>query len=56
MTAPVNDSPFLASLTKPLIVADFGVSFSENPGRRKTKNIRIKNKILLLIKCVYSGF
>jgi hypothetical protein len=42
MTAPVRVSPVLASLIKPLIVADFGVSFSENPGSKKTKNIRIR--------------
>ena len=31
MTAPVSDSPVEASLIKPLIVADLGGVFSENP-------------------------
>jgi hypothetical protein len=49
MTAPVSVSPFLASLTKPLIVADFDVSFFENPGSRKNKKIKFNKKALLVI-------
>jgi hypothetical protein len=51
MTAPVSVSPVLESLIKPLIVADFGVSFSENPGRMITdEKISINKQILVLIQ------
>jgi hypothetical protein len=51
MTAPVKVSPFLESLTKPLIVAVFTVSPSEKHhlGKRlKKKNINIQ--ILVVIQ------
>jgi hypothetical protein len=53
MTAPVSDSPVLASLIKPLIVADFDVSFPEIPGCRITdKKTNIKTEILVIIQSI----
>jgi hypothetical protein len=51
MTAPVNVSPFLESLTKPLIVAVFRDSPSEkhHPGMR-VKKTNINIQILVVIQ------
>jgi hypothetical protein len=51
MTAPVRDSPVLASLIKPLIVAVFEVSFSEIPDCKITEEkISINKQILVVIR------
>jgi hypothetical protein len=52
MTAPVNVSPVLPSLIKPLIVADFGVPYSsERPGRKITdEKININKQIFFVIQ------
>jgi hypothetical protein len=53
MTAPVNDSPFLASTTKPLIVNGLDVIFSENPGHEINEKKVIKAVNSFTIKMLY---
>jgi hypothetical protein len=53
ITAPVNVSPFLASLTKPLIVADFVGSLSERLDCKNTEEkMSINRQILVLIQYI----
>ena len=56
IAAPVNVSPVLASLTKPLIVADFDVSSFENKGWtimvKKTSINRQSFDIVTFTSCI----